>query len=114
MQGLRASAPGVRAQLASNQLGVARVGFALVGMRSAVQRNLLRRRLREAVRPLLESLAGHDLVLVAGADALSLPFVGLRDAVTVVAERALDRSRSARRGSSADNVVMTTTEEGGR
>ena len=106
-EGLRASASGVRAQLAGNHLEVARVGFALVGLRSAVQRNLLRRRLRDAVRPLLETLAGHDLVLVAGSEALGLPFSGLRDAVEVAATRALDRSRGSRRGSSADNGALT-------
>jgi ribonuclease P protein component len=83
------------------------VGFALVGLRSAVDRNLLRRRLRAAVLPLLDRLAGHDLVLVAGAPALDLPFTGLADAVRSAAERALDRSRSAPAASSADNGGMT-------
>ena len=106
-QGLRASAPGVRAQLARNDVAAARVGFALVGLRSAVERNLLRRRLRAAVRPLLDRLAGHDLVLVAGVEALGLPFAGLSDAVQSAAGRALDRSRSASAASSADNDGMS-------
>jgi ribonuclease P protein component len=97
--------------LARNDVSVARVGFALVGMRSAVQRNLLRRRLRHAVRPLLDGLAGHDLVLVAGAEALGLPFAGLRDAVQTAAGRALDRSRSAWAASTADNGAMTPPAE---
>ena len=63
---MRASAAGVRVHVAGNGMDVARVGFAPVGLRSSVRRNLLRRRLREVVRPLLASLAGHDAVIVAG------------------------------------------------
>ena len=101
--GARASSAGVRAQLAANDLGVARVGYAVVGLRSAVQRNLVRRRLREAVRPGLPALAGHDLVLVAGAQALALPFPGLRAAVADATGRALDRSRRTQTPPAADN-----------
>ena len=104
----------MRAQLAANGLDVARVGYAIVGLRSAVQRNLLRRRLREAVRPQLAGLAGHDVVLVAGAQAAGLSFAGLRAAVVDATSRVLDRSRRASSGTSADNGVMTTTAEGGR
>lgn len=107
--GLRASSSGVRAQLAANGLDVARVGFALVGLSSAVDRNLLRRRLREAVRPLLEGLAGHDIVLVAGRAGLDLRFAGLASAVQIATGRALQRSRSAVAGSSADNGAMDPT-----
>ena len=81
----------------------ARVGLAVVGLRSAVVRNRLRRRLREAVRPLLASLRGHDLVLAAGADAAPLPFADLRVAVATAVERALRRSRSATGAATADN-----------
>lgn len=106
-EGLRASSAGVRAQLSGNGLEVARVGFALVGLRSAVRRNLLRRRLRAAVVPLLPRLRGHDLVLVARTDALDLPFSALCDAVADAAGRALERSRRALGASTADNGSMT-------
>jgi ribonuclease P protein component len=105
--GLRASVNGVRVQLAGNGLDVARVGFALVGLRSAVRRNLLRRRLRAAVGPLLPRLGGHDLVLVAGAQALDVPFAALRTAVADATGRALDRSQRAPEASTADNGAMT-------
>lgn len=106
-QGLRASSNGVRAQVAGNGSDVARVGFALVGVRSAVRRNLLRRRLRAAVAPLLVELAGHDLVLVAGHEALELPFAALRAGVADATSRALDRLRRAPVVSTADNGDMT-------
>jgi ribonuclease P protein component len=112
--GTRASSAGVRAQLARNELGVARVGFALVGLRSAVRRNLLRRRLRASVRPLLRALGGCDVVIVAGADALDLPFVGLRGAVETSVTRALERAESARVGSTADNGAVTRSAQADR
>jgi ribonuclease P protein component len=105
---LRASSAGVRAQLAHNGLNVARVGFALVGLRSSVRRNRLRRRLREAIRPLLGALAGHDVVLVTGAEAAELPYSALRAAVEASTERALRRAESADVASTADNGVMTS------
>ena len=77
--GSRASSAGVRVHVAGNELDVARVGFALVGLRSSVRRNLLRRRLREAVRPLLASLAGHDVVIVAGSEALRSCVLAISD-----------------------------------
>ncbi len=94
--------------MAANGLQVARVGFALVGLRSSVRRNLLRRRLRESIRPLLAQLAGHDVVLVAPADAANLSFAELRAAVQTCAERALLRAKSAEGGSTADNGAMTS------
>jgi ribonuclease P protein component len=104
---VRASSAGVRVQLVGNDLEIARVGFALVGLRSSVRRNLLRRRLREVVRPLLGSLAGHDIVLVAGTDAAELGFADLRAAVESAAARVLHRAGSARAASTADNGPMT-------
>lgn len=104
---MRASSAGVRAQLAANDLGVARIGFALVDLRSAVRRNLLRRRLRAAIRPLLGALAGRDVVIVAGADALALPFGELRAAVEGSVSRVLERAESAAAGSTADNGAVT-------
>ncbi|HSP64574.1 MAG TPA: ribonuclease P protein component [Candidatus Deferrimicrobium sp.] len=105
--GIRAASAGVRAQLATNDLGVARVGFALVDIRSAVRRNLLRRRLRAILRPMLGPLAGRDLVIVAGADALELPFGDLRAAVEAAVARVLERAGSAAVGSTADNGAVT-------
>lgn len=93
--------------MARNGSDVARVGFALVGVRSAVRRNLLRRRLRAAVAPLLVELAGHDVVLVAGHEALELPFAALRAGVADTTARALDRLRRAPVASTADNGDMT-------
>lgn len=104
---LRASSSGVRAHLARNDLDVARVGFALVGLRSSVRRNLLRRRLRETIRPLLPELAGHDVVIVAGAEAAGLGFADLRQAVETATTRALWRGESAAGASTADNGAMT-------
>jgi ribonuclease P protein component len=111
---MRASSAGVRVQLVANHLGVARVGFALVDLRSAVRRNLLRRRLRAAIRPLLGALAGRDLVIVAGADALALPFGHLRAAVETSVSRALERAESAAVGSTADNGAVTGSEKADR
>jgi ribonuclease P protein component len=104
--GRRASAAGVRVHVAANQQDVARVGFALVGLRSAVRRNLLRRRLREVIRPLLGGLAGHDVVITAGAEAAALGFGDLRSAVASATARALQREESAGVGSAADNGVV--------
>ena len=105
--GLRAATTGLRVQLVTNDVGVARVGFALVGLRSSVRRNRLRRRLREAVRPLLGKLAGHDLVLVAGAEAAAMPYAELSAAVGTTVSRVLERLESARVGSTADNGPMS-------
>ncbi len=97
----------MRVQLASNDRGVARVGFALVGMRSAVRRNLLRRRLREALRPLLGTLTGRDVVVVAGGDALDLPFSDLSAALQVSLSRAAGRMDGATVPATADNGPVT-------
>jgi ribonuclease P protein component len=107
-EGLRAASDGVRVQVASNGLDVARVGLAIVGVRSAVRRNRLRRRLRDAVHPLLGAMAGNDVVVVAGGDAERLPFGGLRDALAIAIGRALQRQRSLA-ASTADNGSMTPT-----
>jgi len=104
--GLRASAAGVRVHVAGNGMDVARVGFAPVGLRSSVRRNLLRRRLREAVRPLLASLAGHDAVIVAGSEASELSFEALSAAVRTSITRALQRRDSVVAPSTRDNTVM--------
>ncbi len=108
---MRASSAGVRAQLSNNDLGVARIGFALVEIRSAVSRNLLRRRLRATIRPWLDLLAGRDLVIVAGPDALHLPFGDLRSAVARSVSRVLERAESAAVGSTADNGAVTRSQQ---
>jgi ribonuclease P protein component len=97
--------------VAANHLEVARVGFALVGLRSSVRRNRLRRRLRETVRPLLGPLTGHDVVIVAGLEAARLGFSDLRAAVEATTARALGRARGADGASTADNGVMSLTPE---
>jgi ribonuclease P protein component len=109
--GLRASSAGVRVHVTGNDADVARVGFALAGLRSAVRRNLLRRRLREVVRPLLARLAGRDVVIVAGAEAAELRFGELRAAVETSIARALSRTEGAAVASAADNGAMTPPPE---
>jgi ribonuclease P protein component len=109
--GVRASSDGVRVHVAGNGLDVARVGFALVGLRSSVRRNLLRRRLREVVRPLLARLAGRDVVIAAGAEAAELRFGDLRSAVETATARALQRAESATLGSTADNGLVSQLPE---
>ena len=111
---MRASSAGVRVHVARNGHDVARVGFAPVGVRSAVQRNLLRRRLREAVRPLLPVLAGHDAVVVAGVEACAMTFSALSAAVATSINRALQRQESAVVPSRRDNAVMAHPPEPSR
>jgi ribonuclease P protein component len=53
---------GIRLRAAGNGLEVSRCGFAVIGARSAVERNRLRRRLRAATRPLASALPGLDVV----------------------------------------------------
>ncbi len=106
---MRAASAGVRVQLAANDLGIARIGFALVDVRSAVTRNLLRRRLRASIRPWLSVLSGRDVVIVAGPDAVELPFSELRTAVETALSRVLEREDSAIAAASADNGAVTRT-----
>jgi ribonuclease P protein component len=55
----------------------------------AVERNRARRRIREAARPLLASLAeGWDLMFVARSGAVKAPFAELAGAVRALCERA--------------------------
>ena len=60
-----------------NGLSRSRVGFAIVDVRSAVTRNRIRRRLREATRAPLQAHPGLDIVVRARADSASRPFAGL-------------------------------------
>ncbi len=103
----------MRAQLVGNGLAVSRVGYALVGVRSAVRRNRLRRRLREAVRPLLGALAGHDVVILAGVEAAGLSHAALSDAVRTSTSGALTRGQGADPASRADNGHMGSATEHG-
>ncbi|MEX1102758.1 MAG: ribonuclease P protein component [Dehalococcoidia bacterium] len=69
--------------------GPTRWGFA-VGKRiskKAVERNLIRRRLREGAR-VLEVAPGHDIVVTARARALGAPYGELRAALSAILQRA--------------------------
>jgi ribonuclease P protein component len=54
---------GLRLRAAANSLAHSRVGFAIVGARSAVERNRLRRRLRAAVAGRLVDWPGADILI---------------------------------------------------
>jgi ribonuclease P protein component len=54
---------GLRLRATGNGLALSRVGFAIVGSRSAVERNLLRRRLRAAVADRLAEWPGSDILI---------------------------------------------------
>jgi ribonuclease P protein component len=72
-----------------NGLGVTRWGFA-VGKRMlkrSVDRNRLRRRLREAARQ-ISVAPGYDVIVVARQGAEAAPFVNLRDALEQQLRRA--------------------------
>jgi ribonuclease P protein component len=68
--------------------GVSQFGFTVTRkVGTAVERNRMRRRLREALRlaPDLASKPGHDYVILARREALHLPFAGLvRDLQTAI------------------------------
>ena len=108
--GYRASAGDVRVTAAPNQGIDARVGFALPGHRTAVSRNLLRRRLREAVRPLLASLHGHDVVVTVPATAAGVAYGQLAGDLATATERVLRRSGSGRAPATADNGAVDSRE----
>jgi ribonuclease P protein component len=63
-------------------------------MAGAVERNRVRRRLREAARGLHDH-HGYDLIVSADASALSIPFSLLRDQVEAAARGAVARARVA-------------------
>jgi RNase P protein component len=63
-------------------------------MASAVERNRIRRRLREAARGLGEH-GGFDLVLSTDATALKIPFGVLCEQVRTAARAAVERARAA-------------------
>ena len=108
--GVRASAGAVRLVAARNHGADARVGFALPGHRSAVTRNLLRRRLREAVRPLLPGLRGHDVVVTAAAAAVRLPWSQLAADLATATDRVLRRSGRGESTPGAENGRVSAQE----
>lgn len=88
-RGLSRMHPLLVLQAAANDLGITRFGFT-VGRRAvptAVGRNRVRRRIREAVR-LLSVEAGWDVVLIARRDAKTASFLQLREAAQGLFRRA--------------------------
>jgi len=84
----------VRVQAARNDRGELRVGLSVPGMPSAVERNRVRRRLREAARR-LDQDGGFDLIVNTDATALELPFGVLCAQVRSAALTAVARARAA-------------------
>ena len=75
--GVEERAGGLRVRAAGNGLAVSRCGFAVIGARSAVQRNRVRRRLRAATRPLAAALPGLDVLTAVPAAWASRPATDL-------------------------------------
>jgi ribonuclease P protein component len=99
------------------QVAPARVGFSVskrVG--SAVQRNLVKRRLREAIRRRLWNVApGWDMIVTARPDAAMADYTALcNDIDTLLAQarllRAPDRRNAATNGSTNQTASVTTSE----
>ncbi len=88
----------MRVHAAPNGGAHPRVGLSTAGIRGAVERNRLRRRLREAVRPLLPVAEGYDLIVSAGVEALRVPFAELAREVGEATGRAIERARLSRGG----------------
>jgi ribonuclease P protein component len=89
----------LRVHLKANGLAHARVGFAIPrAAGGAVQRNILRRRLRAALAPRRVELAGYDVVVSASAAALQMRFADL--------ESELWRCLGAARGRLAENGTV--------
>jgi ribonuclease P protein component len=89
--GRRASAKTVVAHvLDTGELRPARVGVSAArGLGGAVQRNRAKRRLREAIRRLRNSMRpGIDAVFVATTETTSVPFQELVDSVAATASKA--------------------------
>jgi ribonuclease P protein component len=78
--GRRISCPQLVLTYATGMAGTPRIGFS-IGRRlgAAVVRNRLRRRLREAIRPLLDDLPAADLVIAPRSSALSATSAELRE-----------------------------------
>ncbi|MGD1052691.1 MAG: ribonuclease P protein component [Candidatus Dormibacteria bacterium] len=84
----------VRVQAAPNGRDEARLGLSVPGMAGAVERNRVRRRLREATRGLHDH-RGYDLIVSTDASALKLPFSLLCDQVAAAARGAVARASVA-------------------
>jgi ribonuclease P protein component len=84
----------VRVHAARNESEHTLLGLSVPGMASAVERNRVRRRLREAARG-LEAHRGFDLIVSGDAGALRLPFATLREQVEGAALTAVTRARTA-------------------
>ena len=88
----------VRVAVAPNPVGAIRVGFAISGVRTAVLRNQLRRRLRVAIRQPEawqtvagnDQAAGIDVVISAGIAATAIPYRRLAADVATALAAALD------------------------
>lgn len=105
----------VRIHAAGNGGLPMRAGFSLRGIRTAVLRNRLRRRLRAILRERAASCHGVDLVVGAGAEAAEGRFADVREDVCRCLERlvplALNRpvpSQPAPRGRRAQNELAAT------
>lgn len=78
----RLVSPLLTLHVAPNTLGHARVGLAVSAkLGNAVRRNRVKRRLREAARPLTAERSGRDLVIVARAAALDATVEELRQSL---------------------------------
>lgn len=89
-QGRAFAHPLVILRIRANGLDHSRAGF-VAGKKlgNAVTRNRVKRRLREAVRPLFLQIAkGFDFVLVARGDIADAPFTEIRQAVQDLLQRA--------------------------
>ena len=102
----------VKISVAANGGLPMRAGFALRGLRTAVLRNRLRRRLRAVLGERAAFCTGVDVVVAAGAEAAGQPYGALSADVGSCLERlvplALSRpqpSPPARRGSRAQNEM---------
>lgn len=69
---------GVRVQAMANGREEVRIGFAVRRGEGAVIRNRVRRRLREACRPLLGSMVGMDVIVTAGPELAGVDLAMLR------------------------------------
>lgn len=90
-EGKRASSRGVIAHVrATDEKRPARIGVtAARGLGGSVQRNLAKRRLREALRRVRDEVRpGSDVVLVASATAIQVDFQDMVDSVRLVLAKA--------------------------
>jgi ribonuclease P protein component len=93
------SSRALRVGVAENGLDKARVGFAVPrATGGAVQRNRLRRRLRELLRPRLAELAGVDVVISVRRDARKLSGPELAAELERCTAGALNRRRGTSGG----------------